>query len=72
MKLLWYLTRVRVTLRNGSSIISTDFTEDTIDNYYNDAYLVYCQTIWQLFWALQDKHNIHTLSVSIHLSCTRC
>jgi len=40
-----------VTLRNGNSIISTDFTEDTIDNYYNDAYLIYCQTIWQLFWA---------------------
>jgi len=33
-----------VTVRNGISI-STDFTEDTIENDYNDACFSYFQTI---------------------------
>jgi hypothetical protein len=47
-----------VTVRNGNSI-SVDVTEDTI---------------WHVldFLSLQDKHNIHTLSINIKLIYTRC
>ena len=39
----------RVPVRNGNSI-SADFTEDIIENYYNEVCFGYFQTIWQLFW----------------------
>ena len=39
----------RVTERNGNSI-RADFTENIIENDYNDACFSYFQTKWQLFW----------------------
>jgi len=40
---------MRKTERNNNSI-STDFTENTIENDKNNSHFSYFQTPWQLLW----------------------
>jgi hypothetical protein len=64
----------RAIVRNVSSI-SEDLIEDTIENDYNDTFSELFSNNLALvlqFFTLQDKHDIHTLSVNIKLICTRC
>jgi hypothetical protein len=65
------LDSCRAPERNGKSI-SSDVTDDAIENDKNDACISNFQTIWQLFFViLQDKHNIRTLSLNRQLIYTR-
>ena len=63
------------TIRNGNSI-SADFTEDIIENYYNDTVsaisdkLSFILDILLDFLTLQDKHNTRILSINIKLIYT--
>jgi hypothetical protein len=60
----WYLIHVERVKRNGNSI-GADFTEDSIENDYNDVSFGYFHTLWQLFLdilTLEKKLQYTTLS----------
>jgi hypothetical protein len=65
----------RTPLEAGGELrksISSDVTDDAIENDKNDACFSNFQTNWQLFFViLQDKHNIRTLSLNRQLIYTR-
>jgi hypothetical protein len=64
----------RATEGNGNSI-STDVTDDTIENDLNDALLqIFSDNLEVVldFLTLQDKPNIRTLSLNIKLISTCC
>ena len=64
----------RATERNGNSI-STDVTDDTIENDLNDAlFQIFSDNLEVVldFLTLQDKPNIRTLSLNIKFIYTRC
>ena len=58
----------RAIVRNGSSISDI---EDTVENDYSDTFSNNLALVLH-FFTLQDKHDIHTLSVNIKLICTHC
>ena len=60
VKLFWY----RIYVERQKETV-TDFTEDTIENYYNDACFSYFQTIWYLFWTFWHC-RINTIYMYVH------